>query len=101
MGLVVVVAAIAVGPDALPERLVVASIALCVFAAHTLAGYYWGERPWKQLLKRLIDNEFLLCVNCGYILRNASSSRICPECGVQYDASQTERVWREWAAKQA
>lgn len=96
MCLVLFVAAIAFGGDALSAP-TLAVCFLCIAVAQAIGGYYYGERLRKRLRQRLIENQFLLCLNCGYILQNASSSRVCPECGTQYDEIETVKFWQEWA----
>jgi len=97
MGLLLLAVGSALGGDALPASPTLAVCLLCMVFAQAIGGYYHGERPRERFRQRLIENKFLLCLNCGYILQNASSSRVCPECGIQYDEIETVKFWQEWA----
>lgn len=53
----------------------------------------------KRVRKNVLANEFRICINCGYRLRNLPARHRCPECGTQYDAIELERKWRDWFSR--
>lgn len=55
-----------------------------------------GRSVNGRMRRHVLDNEFRVCIDCGYSLRNLAEEHRCPECGVQYDASELERAWRAW-----
>ncbi len=61
----------------------------------------WAACPriaFARMKARLLENDHLLCLSCGYSLKGLPSRHACPECGWAYDADTTQEAWRHWLA---
>ena len=73
----------------------IAYLALVVIAA----GVLWVVCPriaFHGLKGRLVENDCLMCLSCGYPLRGLPARHVCPECGWAYDAEKVQGAWRYW-----
>lgn len=44
----------------------------------------------------LRENDFQICLRCGYPLTHLPANYQCPECGTPFDVFETRRRWRRW-----
>jgi hypothetical protein len=51
------------------------------------------------LARRIVESDYLLCMNCRYSLRGLKDHDQCPECGNQFDLKEVQKFWRNWLAK--
>lgn len=51
---------------------------------------------FSRMKAKLLENEHLLCLACGYSLKGLPARHTCPECGRAYEAETTRDAWRYW-----
>ena len=54
---------------------------------------------YTRMKAKLVENDYLLCLHCGYSLTGLPSDHACPECGTPYQAEALRRAWRCWVEK--
>ena len=60
--------------------------------ALVLAGVsIWRLRVFRRFIRQ---NEYLVCLQCGYSLRGIPDHYECPECGVEYDHARLRVEWK-------
>jgi predicted RNA-binding Zn-ribbon protein involved in translation (DUF1610 family) len=51
------------------------------------------RRIKRDFVKRLVESDACVCLECGYSLLGSATSHVCPECGVEFDLAATIRRW--------
>ncbi len=69
------------------------------FLLSMLVLVYVVQKPYRQLMKRLVAADFKLCPECGYRLTGLSDQTDCPECGTACDLEEVEAMWRGFRTK--
>jgi hypothetical protein len=81
------------GLDGIPPVWPMISIAaLLLVAARVMIQYLVA----RTLQKRIGDEHFKVCLECGYPLTGLLSVGRCPECGAYYNIAETQEYWTSW-----
>ncbi len=72
------------------------TIPLVAMVVTQIIGWWCYDRHIKALRERLPEHEFMLCLRCGYDLRNLPDSHLCPECGEPFSRAELWDVWTKW-----
>ncbi|HUU83653.1 MAG TPA: hypothetical protein VM243_09135 [Phycisphaerae bacterium] len=67
-----------------------------VFMGMLVTWTIWPRVAFSRLRAKLLANEHLLCLSCGYPLKGLPARHTCPECGRPYEAEATRDAWRHW-----
>ena len=54
---------------------------------------------FRRFTARLAAHDYLLCLSCGYWLKDLPEDHNCPECGAPYRTEALRRAWRYWVEK--
>ena len=57
------------------------------------------DRHLDRLRRRLIYENRWICLRCGYSLNGLPFDHRCPECGQEYEITETQRAWAAWLKK--
>jgi hypothetical protein len=66
---------------------------------------YWlhpflvGRRARIAFAREILEQEGMVCFDCGYNLKSLSDRHTCPECGTPYEKSALQARWLEWMAR--
>ena len=85
---VVLILVIADAPLGLPPGILFPAMMICPVVV-------WGMAQAR--LKRLVlEHEYSLCMNCGYLLKGLADVGACPECGQPYTKTGLRSAWDVW-----
>lgn len=67
-----------------------------------------GYQAWKTLgggasglCRQASENDYCLCLICGYCLKGLPEKHRCPECGTPYEIEDVKRHWSEYLGDRA
>lgn len=55
------------------------------------------KRWWmSSFYRHLKEQEFRVCLDCGYDLHGLPDAHVCPECSRPYEIAELADSWRDW-----
>jgi uncharacterized membrane protein YfcA len=71
------------------------SVISFVIAGHMIfvAVYFLRKRTHKLMRQRLEQEEYRICIKCGYSLFGLDKKGVCPECGSAFDLGYLKHHW--------
>jgi hypothetical protein len=55
-----------------------------------------GRRAKLAFAREILEQEGMICFDCGYNLKALPESHTCPECGTPYERSDLRVRWLDW-----
>ncbi|MGD2109786.1 MAG: hypothetical protein PVI86_10375, partial [Phycisphaerae bacterium] len=81
---------------AAPFGVVTLSTCALIFMAHSLIMTFGLRFSRGRFKRRLLQNHWRYCIECGYDLAGLPNRHQCPECGTGYEIDRLARQWQEW-----
>jgi hypothetical protein len=79
-----------------PVLLVGASVAIGATLV-SLEALHWIIK--RRFVRWLREQDYRMCLHCGYVLTGLPDEHQCPECGAAYKLEETVGEWRAWVPR--